>query len=217
MKTALAQPKQNLSGQKMGAKGLKTRRRLIDATVSLLDTIPYRDIKVVDIAATAKTASATFYLYFDSVIEVVCAASAELVQSTPEIMALFDSDWTADNGLERATSLVRSYTAFWDDHRSLLRTRNLAAEEGDIRFVHVREDSVRALLLALAGEIAKAQAAGRAPAYATAAATSGMMMMMLERLGALMHVHRGRSEISHDELIAACAQQIVSSVGFLPR
>ena len=91
MKTALAQPKENQSGQRMGAKGLKTRRRLIDATVDLLNSIPIRDIKVVDIAARAKTASATFYLYFDSVIEVVCAASAELVQSTPEIMALFDS------------------------------------------------------------------------------------------------------------------------------
>ncbi|KMS53404.1 TetR family transcriptional regulator [Sphingobium cupriresistens] len=216
MKTALAHPKQNLSGQRMGAKGLKTRRRLIDATVDLLNSVPIRDIKVVDIAARAKTASATFYLYFDSVIEVVCAASAELAQSTPDVMALFDSEWTRDNSLEKASSLVTLYIGFWDEHRALLRTRNLAAEEGDERFVHVREDSVRPLLVALAALIATAQQAGRSPAFAPAAATSGTIMMMLERLGALQHVHRTGSEITLESMVAACAQQIAISVGFPP-
>ena len=207
MKTALAQPKENQSGQRMGAKGLKTRRRLIDATVDLLNSIPIRDIKVVDIAARAKTASATFYLYFDSVIEVVC---------TPEIMALFDSEWTQDNSMEKAISLVRLYIAFWDGHRALLRTRNLAAEEGDVRFVHVREDSVRPLLVALAERIVAAQQAGRTPSFAPAAAMSGTIMMMLERLGALMDVHRARSDVTLEGMIAACAQQIATSVGFPP-
>ncbi|WP_176414530.1 TetR family transcriptional regulator [Sphingobium sp. Z007] len=200
----------------MGAKGLKTRRRLIDATVDLLNSNPIRDIKVVDIAARANTASATFYLYFDSVIEVVCAASAELVQSTPAVMALFESEWTKDNSLEKAISLVKLYIHFWDGHRALLRTRNLAAEEGDERFVLVREDSVRALLMALADQITIAQQAGRAPSFSPAAATSGTIMMMLERLGALMHVHRVRSDITIDGMIAACAQQIATSVGFPP-
>lgn len=216
MKTALAQPKQNLSGQRLGAKGLKTRRRLIDATVDLLNSIPIRDIKVVDIAARANTASATFYLYFDSVIEVVCAASAELVQSTPAVMTLFESEWTKDNSLEKATSLVMLYVDFWDGHRALLRTRNLAAEEGDERFVQVREDSVRALLMALADQIAIAQKAGRAPTLAPAPAMSGTIMMMLERLGALMDVHRASSDITLDGMIAACAQMIATSVGFPP-
>jgi AcrR family transcriptional regulator len=216
MKTALAQPKENQSGQRMGAKGLKTRRRLIDATVDLLNGIPIRDIKVVDIAARAKTASATFYLYFDSVIEVVCAASAELVQSTPQIMALFDSEWTQDNSMEKAISLVRLYIAFWDGHRALLRTRNLAAEEGDVRFVQVREDSVRPLLVALADRIVAAQQAGRTPSFAPAAAMSGTIMMMLERLGALMDVHRARSDVTLEGMIAACAQQVATSVGFPP-
>lgn len=216
MRTALAQPKQNLSGQRMGAKGLKTRRRLIDATVDLLSTIPFRDIKVVDIAARGNTASATFYLYFDSVIEVVCAASAELTQSTPEIMALFESEWTHDNSMDKADRLVRLYIAFWDDHRALLRTRNLASEEGDNRFVQVREDSVRPLLLALAERIAAAQEYGRLSSLAPAAAISGTILMMLERLGALKHMHRARSEITVEGMIVACAQQIAMVLGFPP-
>ena len=41
-------------------------------------------------------------------------------------------------------------------------------------------------------------------------------MMMLERLGALMDVHRARSDVTLEGMIAACAQQIATSVGFPP-
>lgn len=204
----------NQSGQRMGAKGLQTRRRLIDATVELLSTVPIREIRVVDIAARAGTSSATFYLYFDSVNEVVCAASAELSQSTPEIMALFEAEWTRGNCMEKAEALVRLYLEFWDAHRPLLRTRNLIAEEGDIRFVDVRENSVRPMFQALQRVVENGQRSGDVPAEAPAAAVCGTLLMMLERMGALMHVHREHAGTSIAELMVACAQHIVSAAGF---
>ena len=42
-------------------------------------------------------------------------------------------------------SLVDGFLAYWDAHRAVLRTRNLAAQEGDARFRDVRNQSLRPL------------------------------------------------------------------------
>ena len=46
--------------------------------------------------------------------------------------------WAGEGGLERARRLVDGFLLYWDDHRAVLRTRNLAAQEGDQRFRDVR-------------------------------------------------------------------------------
>ena len=63
--------RRNQSGQAMGAKGLKTRLRLIEATDELLKTKSLRDLTVSDITRLANTSASTFYLYFTDVPEAV--------------------------------------------------------------------------------------------------------------------------------------------------
>ena len=52
---------------------------------------------------------------------------------------LLDGPWTGPDGLDVARALVDGFIEYWDAHRAILRTRNLAAQEGDRRFRDVRE------------------------------------------------------------------------------
>lgn len=207
-------PEQNQSGQTMGSKGLRTRRKIIEVTVELLATTPLRDLKVVDIAQAASTSAATFYVYFDSVIEVVLAATAELSQSTPEILAIVAAPWDRANSHDRAVEMIESYLRFWDEHRPLMRTRNLAAEEGDERFVTMREQSILPLLLAMVEKIEMAQREGRVARGFVPYASAGTLLMMLERLGALAHIYDGRGRVTFPQMKEAAAHTIAAGFGW---
>ena len=82
------EPEYNHYGQKIGSKGERTRRALIDKTVDLLESHGLRDVSVADVARAAKTSPATFYVYFRGVPEVVLAALEAASQTSPEIEAL---------------------------------------------------------------------------------------------------------------------------------
>ena len=62
--------RRNQNGQAMGAKGLLTRRRLMDATSELLLTTPLRELTVSQITRASNTSASTFYLYFNDVPEI---------------------------------------------------------------------------------------------------------------------------------------------------
>lgn len=211
-------PELNQTGQTMGRKGLRTRRKLIDTTVALLAETPLRDLKVVDIAAAANTSAATFYVYFDSVIEVVLAGAAELSQSTPEIIALVAAEWDQHNSHDRAVAVIAEYLRFWDEHRALMRARNLAAEEGDERFVRAREQSILPLLLAMVGKIETGQKEGRLARGIYPYASAGTLLMMLERLGALAQMydsrHSGSGATNFEQIKEAAAHTVAATFGW---
>lgn len=208
-------PEYNQSGQAMGSKGLRTRRKLIDTTIGLIAHTPLRDIKVVDIAQAANTSAATFYVYFDNVIDVVLAASAELSQATPDILAVVDAEWNRDNSHDRAVEMIDHYLRYWDEHRALMRTRNLAAEEGDERFIKVREDSIRALIFAMAAKIEEAQQDRRISRRIFPYASAGAVLMMLERLGALAQMYDRREHpLTFAQMREAAAHHIAASFGW---
>ncbi|AYJ85071.1 TetR/AcrR family transcriptional regulator (plasmid) [Sphingomonas paeninsulae] len=207
-------PEQNQSGQTMGSKGLRTRRKIIDTTVELLATTPLRDLKVVDIAQMANVSAATFYVYFDTVIDVVLAATAELSQSTPEILAIVNAPWDHATGHDRAVEMVESYIRYWDEHRPLMRTRNLAAEEGDERFVGMRERSILPLMLAMVEQIEAAQRDGRVARGFVPYASAGTLLMMLERLGALAHIYNGRGRVTFPQMKIAAAHTVTAGFGW---
>ena len=122
----------------MGKRGVETRQRLLDATRELLETHGIRDLRVVDIARTVGTSPATFYQYFRDVEEAVLALAEEVGDEIRPLARLVDEPWAAPGGLERARALVDGFVSYWDRHRAVLRTRNLAAQEGDARFREVR-------------------------------------------------------------------------------
>ena len=64
-----------LDGRPIGKRGAQTRRKLLDATSSLLETHGSRDLHVVEIARAVGAAPATFYQYFRDVEDAVLALS----------------------------------------------------------------------------------------------------------------------------------------------
>lgn len=203
----------NQNGQKIGSKGQRTRRLLIDTTVALLETHGLRDLSVMDVARAAETSPATFYVYFRGVPEVVLAALDDASQTSPELEQALAQDWLKPGAAAHAIEVVIVYTDLWNRHRTVLRVRNLAAEEGDERFYAARTDASRPMMAALTRQIARAQAAGRGPTALSAPACAGTILMMLERLAAVGPTHGEGDGLSYAELRAAAAYTLSTMLG----
>lgn len=195
----------NQNGQAMGSKGLQTRRRLVEAAEALLRTKPVRDLRVAEIAKAANTSTSTFYLYFQDVAEAVLAVASAVSQSTPEFMAQFAQAWDPDTAFDHAQAFVDSYLDYWRAHAAVFRVRNLAADEGDPRFIAARGHAVRPLLQLMAARIRDRQAAGALPADLHALSAASALMAMLERMGALPDVGIGTEEVTMPRITHAAA------------
>jgi len=193
---------ENNIGQAMGAKGLRTRRTLIDATVGLLEHMSLRDVRVAHVTRAARTSSATFYVYFETVQDVVLAAVEEISQSPSELLDMLAAPWPRAEARAMARKFVKIYVDVWQTHRTIFRVRNLASEEGDERFKRVREQSIRPLLVAMADRI---EASGGGDSSAPAFAQAGILAAMLERLSAIYQGYRNSEQITGDQLVEAAA------------
>jgi AcrR family transcriptional regulator len=202
----------NQNGQAMGRKGMLTRRRLIDATVAALETTRLRDLRVSDIARQAGTSAATFYVYFPDVADAVLAALGELTQSTPELVALIDGDWSEVEPQAHAREVVSRYVGFWAQHHALFRVRNLAADEGDERFLSAREQAIRGVLMACEAAIRRAQEAGWTARTIDALATAGVLLAMLERFAAVQYYYT-YSSTERDAMISSAAYLLAHVMG----
>jgi AcrR family transcriptional regulator len=200
----------NLHGQAMGAKGMRTRARIVEVTLALLEAKRLRELRVAEIARLAEISSATFYLYFDDVIDVVLAAVHEHGRVPDDVLSLVAIPWPQQDAPARAEALVHAYSQYWDAHRTLFRVRNLAAEEGDDRFLIAREQSARAFLEALSERVSDAIMAGRMTSSIDPLATAGVLVAMLERLGAIANVYS--DEFPHEEMIRSAAFLIASAL-----
>jgi len=173
-----------IDGRSLGRRGALTRRRLLTATAQLLETHGVRDLRVVDIARDVGTSPATFYQYFRDVEDAVLALAAAVGEDLAPIGDLLDRSWDGDGGLDAARELVASFMEYWDGHRAVLRTRNLAAQEGDPRFRDVRNEALRPLREGLAAKVRDAQQAGRVAAEVSPIAAAAALSAMLERMAA---------------------------------
>ena len=131
-----------LDGRSLGRRGAQTRSRLLDATARLLEDNGLRELRVVDIARAVDLSPATFYQYFADVEAAVLALSIAVGEETSSLAGLLAEDWNRPDGLGFARRLVEDFIANWDEHRAVLRTRNLAAQEGDERSARA-DDEVR--------------------------------------------------------------------------
>jgi AcrR family transcriptional regulator len=168
-----------LDGRSLGRRGTRTRQRLLDATSQLLEDKGLRELRVVDIARTVELSPATFYQYFRDVEEAVLALAAAVGEETAPLQAMVAQSWAGPDGLAVVRRFVADFIANWDTHRAVLRTRNLAAQEGDRRFRDVRNAALRPLTEGIAAKVAARTGSGLNP-YAAAAA----VMSMLERMAA---------------------------------
>ena len=190
-----------LDGRSLGQRGTQTRARLLGATARLLEDNGLRELRVVDIARAVDLSPATFYQYFADVEAAVLALSIAVGEETSSSLSgLLAEDWNRPDGLGFARQLVEDFITNWDQHRAVLRTRNLAAQEGDQRFRDVRNESLRPLTEGIGAKVATRTDSGLSP-YAAAAA----MVAMLERMAAF-HADLEVYGTSREQLVETTAR-----------
>lgn len=128
----------NKQGQVLGRKGQETRQRLMVATRRLLFTHALVDISAVAIAKAAGTSSASFYMYFDDVQDVLYSLALEAGEEMAKISRLLEDPWAPERFEEEALGLIEAMNGVWSRHREVLRYRNLEADRGDPRFEELR-------------------------------------------------------------------------------
>jgi AcrR family transcriptional regulator len=195
-----------LDGRALGKRGAETRRRLLEATAARLEQNGLRDLRVVDIAREVGTSPATFYQYFRDVEEAVLALARAVGEQAAPLVERFDEPWEGEDGLAAARDLVDGFLVFWDEHRAVLRTRNLAAQEGDQRFRDVRNEALRPLTEGLSRKVAEGHAPGMTP-YAAAAA----LVAMMERMAAF-HVDLESYGVTRGDVVETTARIIFQTV-----
>lgn len=101
------------------AKGVETRRRLLEAAETVFAEVGYADASVVRITDRAGVAQGTFYLYFDSKL----AAFEELVEDLNHRVRLAMSEGakSATSRLDREREGFRAFFRFTAEHPSLYR------------------------------------------------------------------------------------------------
>jgi len=202
---------QDQSGRPLGPRALKTRRSLLAATQELLSSQGVRDVSVVEIARKAGTSPATFYQYFKDVEDAVLRLAELAAGEMPAVLLLIDRPWEGAGGLANARAIVDAFVRHWDAHRAVLRVRNLAADEGDLRFLKVRQQTLTPVLGHLAAQIEAGQRAGRVDAKLHPAAAAAALGAILERLAAY-HRELENLGVSRDDLVETCARILHQTV-----
>ncbi len=169
-------------GRVIGERAIRTRRRILDATASLLRVHGALDLKVIDVAREVGTSPATFYQYFATVEDAVLELAAELVETVAPIRVQLEADWSGPDGLDLARRLVSDYIDFWDAHGPVLRMMLLRADEGESRFRAVRRAYNAPFMTAMAAKVRRAESEGRLTAPLDPEATAGAMLAVLDRL-----------------------------------
>jgi AcrR family transcriptional regulator len=201
----------SIDGRRLGHRAQLTRRRLLDATTELLETTSILDLAVVDIARKVGSSPATFYQYFRDVEEAVLVLSEEVGDELHELAELLDTPWRGAAGLVAARGLADGFIAYWDRHRAVLRTRNLAAQEGDRRFRLVRNRALGVITNRLSDMIAESRAAGRVSEGITPYAAAGALVAMMERVAAYHFEFEGRG-VSRDAMVETMAHILHQTV-----
>jgi AcrR family transcriptional regulator len=142
-----------------GAKGERTRRRILDALLRLMAQKPLFEISVTDVTKAAGIAQPHFYAYFTSLDDAVLAAAREI--SGDELKVHLEPDWLGEAGLAHARALVEASIAFWRRHKEILTIVGVLADRMHGPFPAVRADQMRGVFGAVEDKIRRAQAAGQ--------------------------------------------------------
>jgi len=199
-----------LDGRRVGRRGAQTRRRLLDATAALLASRGVRDLRVVDIARSVGASPATFYQYFADVEAAVLVLAGDVAADAAPLVALLDEPWDLD-AIGTARALVDGFVDYWDAHRAVLRTRNLAAQEGDARFREVRNRANAPLVEGFTRQMRMARERGRGDPEMSPLAAAAALVALLERMAAF-HEDLEPLGITRAELVDTTARIIHQTV-----
>ena len=202
--TAEIQAIVDLSGRPLGTRALARRRMILDATRTLIEKRGLRELRVADIARAVGTSPATFYQYFSDVEDVVLHLAAEVNEELPALLELFKGSWRGAEGRRRAREVVVFFMDYWDAHGPLLRIRNLAADEGDERFMDLRREAMEPILAAMVSQMERSGTVNKHPRIVPGSAALAMSAI-LDRLAAY-HTVVEYGGVSRKDLVSTSAE-----------
>jgi AcrR family transcriptional regulator len=200
-----------VDGRVAGRRGQATRQKLLDCLSEMLSTSPYRDVKVIDVARMAGTSPATFYQYFPDVEEAILVLADEATDDIEKLHPYIQTPWNDQDGVGHVQEFVSAFMEYWDQHRVILRVRDLRAEEGDERFWAARRRGYGAIIPELTAKIESAQASGRVSKELNSYAAASAAMAMLERLLTYRSVFRRRG-VTKEAMAATLAAILYETV-----
>ena len=198
-------------GRVIGHRAELTRRRLLDATARVLADRGALDLKVIDVTRRIGSSPATFYQYFEGVEDAILTLAAEAGADLAALSPLVSAEWDKKNGLAKVREFVAAFIDYWDEHKAILRIRNLRSEEGDARFRNLRLAANKLTMDVFNGKVESGQAAGRLPMELNADTTAGAMMAVLERMAAF-HAGFEQRGVAPDDLIETVARIIYQTL-----
>ena len=174
----------NRIGQQLGARGLRTRTKLLAAAEKLLQSASPMDLNAASIAREAATSAATFYVYFDDVREVLFDLGKAAAPALAELFPSTDSLLDASRLDADIVTFVSAVNAAWDRHAAILLYRNLEADRGDDDFHALRYASARPILARLGQSM---RLLGGARSEEAIAAEAVVLLAAVERIAATTH------------------------------
>lgn len=202
----------NKHGQAMGRKGAQTRQRLLEATLRLLKLYSPVQLTAVSIAKEAKTSSATFYIYFNDVHDVLFALSEVAGEEMAEAYRIVDEAWDPHQvDVAHARRVVDAFNAVWDRHRDVLRVRNLEADRGDPDFGQLRISNAVRFIERFAEQILKAYPDESRPTRGEAFAEATALYASMEGLAETDPVYVEQGRIGAERLSQAVARLLARS------
>jgi len=153
----------NKLGHKIGKRGARTRRAIVDALRGLLTQRHLGEIRAADVAQAAQVSAPTFYTYFKSVEETLLVLCEEAGEDFQRLSSHIHADWSGDRAFEAVRTYVTEVLALWDEHGPVLRVEHMLADKGEPAFAESRIRRLRRLHLALERRIAQARASGYHP------------------------------------------------------
>jgi AcrR family transcriptional regulator len=169
-----------VDGRVAGRRGQATRQKLLDCLREMLETSPYRDVKVIDVARMAGTSPATFYQYFQDVESAILEIANDMAKDGQRLKTLAEEqNWAGKGGYPAAEALADGFLEFWRDYEPILRVVDLASAEGDKRFYKVRQKILTAVTGSLTDAIEGMQAKGKVGDDVQPSAMAGTLVAML--------------------------------------
>jgi AcrR family transcriptional regulator len=204
----------NKHGQALGRKGNKTRQRLMDATRELLASHSPVELTAVSVAKAARTSSATFYIYFNDVRDVIYHLSLAADEEMGEVRRILEEPWNPQQvEVDHALRAVKAFFGIWDRHRDVLRFRNLEADRGDRDFYDLRYKSALPIINCLAERILRAYTPNMGLTRGDAYADATTLCCAMEGLASTDPVHAREAHMSIERLARAMARAIARGVG----
>jgi AcrR family transcriptional regulator len=166
-----------VDGQVLGARGIRTRQRILDAVGAAIEANGVRGLRLADVAAEVGFSPPAFYQYFTDLDDAILALCAEVGETAPRLAD--GANWD-DQHTDGARPFIEQFFEYWDEHRSLLTARHMAIQAGDSRHQEVANDAFRPLAEALQGKIEAGQRDGRIDPSLQPVALGAVLNMMLD-------------------------------------